>query len=283
MILKGWKDIAKYVGCGLRTAQRWEALGLPVRRPAHRKRSAVVALTKDLDAWARSDPGQGTVTQTSKQTGDASRFQHRILIVDADEKLLITLSTLLGREGYEVRTARDGFEALAVMRDSLPDLLISDLRMPSMSGFELLSVVRRRFPAVSVIAFSGEFTPAMAPDVLCDKYIEKGPNSCTKLVAAVQGLLVRSPLRAQPAKLDKAPVWLPRPINGYAILTCPNCLRSFPLVMRRATVGKDADTACDNCGDEVKYHIDDSDLPIADDLKKINQHLQQRRQKESEN
>jgi hypothetical protein len=36
MILKGWKDIAKYLGCGVRTVQRWEKLGLPVRRPAHR-------------------------------------------------------------------------------------------------------------------------------------------------------------------------------------------------------------------------------------------------------
>lgn len=271
MILKGWKDIAKYLGCGLRTAQRWESLGLPVRRPAHQLRSAVVALTKDIDAWVRSESGQVTVTQSSKQTADLSRFQHRILVADADEKLLITLSTLLSREGYEVRTALDGFEALAVMRDSLPDLLISALQMPNMSGFELLSVMRRRFPGVSVIAFSSEFTSAM--DVLCDQYVEKGPNSRTKLVAAVRGLLARSPLRAQPAKSDVLTLWLSRPINGYVVLTCHNCLRSFSLITRSAVVGKDAATACDYCGAEVKYHIYDSDLPIADDLKKINQIL----------
>ena len=269
----------------MRTAQRWEMLGLPVRRPARGLRSAVVALTKDLEAWVRSEPGQAAGPQTA-HSRKVSQFRCRILIADPDEKFLITLSALLSREGYEVRTALDGFEALAVMRESLPDLLISALRMANMSGFELLSVVRRRFPGISVIAFSGEFTPAMAPDILCDQYIEKVPNSRTKLVAAVRGLLSHSPMRAQPAKLDKAPVWLPKPINGYngyVVLTCPSCLRSSPLMMRSAVIGEDATTACDSCGAEIKYHIEDSALPIADDLRKITQHLRERRQRLIEN
>ncbi|MGE5734164.1 MAG: response regulator [Acidobacteriota bacterium] len=166
---------------------------------------------------------------SSEHKGDASpRFKYRILIADDDEKLLITLSALLSREGYEVRTARDGFEALSIMRDSVPDLLISDLAMPLMSGFELLSVVRRRFPSLTVIVFSGEFTPAVAPVLLCDKHIQKGQNSRTKLVTSVQQL------------------------------TCPSCLRSFPLTTRNAVIRKDSVIACDHCGAEVKYHIDDS-------------------------
>ena len=240
-----------------------------------------MSVRKDIDAWVRNE-SSGRVTPEPK--GDLSRkFQHRILIADSDEKLLIRLATLLTREGYEVRTARDGFEALAVMRDSQPDLLISALRMPNMSGFELLSIVRRRFPSISVIAFSGEFRPTTAPDVLCDQYLENGPSSHTRLAAAARGLLSRTPLRAQPAKFDKAPVWLPTPINGYIVLTCPNCLRSFPLTMRSAVMGEDAEATCDYCGAETKYHIDQSDLPISDDLKKVNQQLRQRRQPESEN
>ena len=172
MILKGWKDIAKYLGCGVRTVQRWEVLGLPVRRPGGRP--TVVVLSDDLDAWVRSESLQAHRHQFSPQNGDVSpRFKQRILMVDDDEKLLIKLSSLLSREGYELRTARDGFEALSAMRDSAPDLLISDLEMPNMSGFELLSVVRRRFPGVSVIVMSDEFTPASAAMVLCDQHIEK--------------------------------------------------------------------------------------------------------------
>jgi CheY-like chemotaxis protein len=273
MILKGWKDIAKYLGTGVRTAQRWELVGLPVRRPSPGRRAAVVALTEDLDSWLRSEPGETGIHKGPEPSDRSPRFKSRLLIADDDEKLLITLSVLFSREGYEVRTARDGFEALSIMRDSLPDVLISDLEMPNMSGFELLSVVRRRFPGVTVIVLSGQFLPgAQNPAVLCDQHIKKGGNSHTKLVASVRDLLSHSPLRAQPAKLDKAAVWLPKPTNGYFLLTCPDCLRSFPIMTRKTVTGKDATVACDYCGTEVKYHVAESDFPIADDLRKINQH-----------
>ena len=51
MILTGWKQIARYLGIGVRTAQRWELLGLPVRRPSSRLRSAVLVNTDDVKAW----------------------------------------------------------------------------------------------------------------------------------------------------------------------------------------------------------------------------------------
>ncbi|HYL95447.1 MAG TPA: response regulator, partial [Terriglobales bacterium] len=65
-------------------------------------------------------------------------------------------SDALQGEGFEVITARNGFEALNVLRGARPDVLITELNLPHMSGFELLSVVRRRFPLLSVIATSGE-------------------------------------------------------------------------------------------------------------------------------
>ncbi len=54
-------------------------------------------------------------------------FRRRMLVVDDDETLLATTAAVLSREGYDVETARDGFEALALLRGGLPDLLISDL------------------------------------------------------------------------------------------------------------------------------------------------------------
>lgn len=53
-LLSGWKEIAKYMHQGVRTVQRWEAIGLPVRRVRATKPSPVIAFTEDLDSWGRS-------------------------------------------------------------------------------------------------------------------------------------------------------------------------------------------------------------------------------------
>jgi CheY-like chemotaxis protein len=66
-----------------------------------------------------------------------------VVIVDDNPELLSVLSEIFNESGYAVRTASDGFAALAAIRDRLPDILLSDLNMPGMSGFELLSIVRR--------------------------------------------------------------------------------------------------------------------------------------------
>src|SRR5215471_1660531 len=56
MILSGWKEIAQYLKCAVRSAQRWERLGLPVRRPYPGRRAAVIADSEDLDSWRRDNP-----------------------------------------------------------------------------------------------------------------------------------------------------------------------------------------------------------------------------------
>ena len=53
MILWGWKEIGKHLGCSVRTAQRWEAQGLPVRRPLPGKHAHVLAESDQLDQWVR--------------------------------------------------------------------------------------------------------------------------------------------------------------------------------------------------------------------------------------
>lgn len=54
MVLSGWKEIAQYLHCGVRTVQRWEAEGLPVHRPSPHKRSHVIAQSEELDRWIRT-------------------------------------------------------------------------------------------------------------------------------------------------------------------------------------------------------------------------------------
>jgi CheY-like chemotaxis protein len=67
-------------------------------------------------------------------------FDYRMLIVVDDAVFCEIADELFSTLGYTVRCADDGFEALAMMKQALPDIIICDLNLPKMSGFELLSL-----------------------------------------------------------------------------------------------------------------------------------------------
>jgi len=67
----------------------------------------------------------------------------RILVVDDQESNLLVVSALLARHGYEVATAANGNEALAILQSQPPDLVLLDMLMPGMDGFELMAEIRR--------------------------------------------------------------------------------------------------------------------------------------------
>src|ERR1700759_3191260 len=102
--------------------------------------------------------------------------KHRILVVDDEPLIRQTLAIMLAEVGYEVATAIDGFDGLLQIKESVPDLIISDLNMPQMSGFEFLSVVRRRFPQIAVIAMSGAYHcgDSVPGGVTADAFYAKG-------------------------------------------------------------------------------------------------------------
>src|SRR5579864_2891254 len=132
-------------------------------------------------------------------------MKHRILVVDDDPGIRQALELLLSCEGYEVSHAEDGLGALREMKKALPDVLVSDLNMPKMSGFELLSVVRRRFPQVSVVASSGAYTGASVPGgVLADAFYPKG-ESYTPLLKTVSALIASAAARVSAHTLESAP------------------------------------------------------------------------------
>jgi CheY-like chemotaxis protein len=182
-------------------------------------------------------------------------FSFRILVVDDEPTILTTASAVLGSKGYEVRTAKDGFAGLAELRRSLPDLIISDLRMPNMSGFELLSIVRRRFPHIPVIAFSGEFNGVAPAGLIADAFFTKGQYTPEQMFHKVAELIEQSPMRPHIAKPDKAPVWIPRNEAGYIIVTCPECLRSFSVPTEEA-YSEVQEAHCIFCDSKVRYLTD---------------------------
>src|SRR5438045_1916485 len=165
-------------------------------------------------------------------------LKHRVLVVDDEESIRSVLAQLLQREGYDVDTAENGFDALLQLKQFLPDVIISDLNMPKMSGFEFLSVVRRRFPKISVIASSGAYGSRAVPTgVLADAFYAKGEDHPDTLLKSVAALIQTSNEQASAHQSGSAPVWIPRngkDSNGipYIVITCTECLRSFPLNVR---------------------------------------------------
>lgn len=98
-----------------------------------------------------------------------------VLVVDDKESIRRSMSSMLEELGYSVRVAKDGHSALREIREQTPDILLSDLKMPGMSGFELLINIRRSFPAIKVIATSGSFSGIeIPPGVLADAFYPKG-------------------------------------------------------------------------------------------------------------
>ena len=195
-----------------------------------------------------------------------ANFHYRLLVIDDEPLNRELLASSLSAAGYEVEVAKDGFAALAQMHGALPDLIISDLKMPNMSGFEFLSIARRRFPQIPTIAVSGEFHPPIEPlGVIADAFLSK-PFSLDELEAKIAELLRDSPPR--PAiKKDRAPVWVPR--NGeYYVITCTECLRSFSIPAEKiARVFRELRTlACIFCDAQVQFIVEEqpeaAGLPI---------------------
>ena len=75
----------------------------------------------------------------------------RILVVDDEENARLALSKILSREGYDVASAGNGYEALNYLRSRDVELIITDINMPEMNGMAFLREVNRNFPACNVI------------------------------------------------------------------------------------------------------------------------------------
>ena len=98
-----------------------------------------------------------------------------LLVVDDAPSIRESLRSVLTEIGYSIRAAEEGFSALIEIQKNTPDTILPDLNMPGISGFEFLSVVRRRFPSIPVIAMSGAFSGDEIPSgVVADGFFQKG-------------------------------------------------------------------------------------------------------------
>jgi len=118
-----------------------------------------------------------------------TEIKANILVVDDEPQITRVLKTSLSSQGYGIRTAADGEEALQMMRDWAPDLIVTDLRMPNMDGLELCRRVRTesRIPII-VLSVKGEETIKVgALDAGADDYVTK-PFSPRELLARVHSV-----------------------------------------------------------------------------------------------
>jgi len=81
--------------------------------------------------------------------------QHTVMIVDDEEKVLTALSRILRKESYSLLTAASGAEALALMAKQPADVVVTDQRMPSMTGIDLLKRVKARYPDTIRMVLTG--------------------------------------------------------------------------------------------------------------------------------
>jgi len=182
---------------------------------------------------------------------------NHIVVVDDNPVIVSSLAEICKEHGYSVRTASDGFTALAAIRERVPELLLSDLNMPGMSGFELLSVVRRRFPAIAVIAMSGAYcNGGVPPGIAADRFYAKGACSIGGLFKMLSELEDRA---ARESTRASVPIWIPaesvdRSDLATMAVGCPECLRTFPLpVLNSATSW--GQRRCPHCQHSLKLAI----------------------------
>ena len=189
--------------------------------------------------------------------------KHEILVVDDDNAVRNSLAMLLKSAGYGVSSAIHGFDALLQLRRTIPTVIISELDLPQMSGFEFLSVVRRRFPRISVVAMSSAYESRddVPGGVTADAFHAKGHTSPEMFLCAVAQLVRTSAALAVCHEREFAPACLPRIGKDsvgipYVMLTCTHCLRSFPLSVPTQDLRKLQETPCLFCLNTVRYVID---------------------------
>ena len=115
------------------------------------------------------------------------------MVVDDSLTMRKVLSRLLEREGYRVVVAKDGMDALQLLQDSLPDLILSDIEMPRMDGFELVRNIRgdsrtANIPLLIISSRTAEKHRSLARELGVNAYLGK-PVQDDELLAQVKALL----------------------------------------------------------------------------------------------
>ncbi|MFW5713864.1 MAG: response regulator transcription factor [Brevefilum sp.] len=123
---------------------------------------------------------------------DTTSRKYRILVVDDERRMVGFIRLNLEQDGFEVIEAYNGTEALERLRDSLPDLILLDVMMPDIDGFEVLRTIREisQVPVIMLTAKGEESDKVKGLELGADDYVTK-PFSPRELVSRVKAVLRR--------------------------------------------------------------------------------------------
>jgi CheY-like chemotaxis protein len=194
----------------------------------------------------------------------------RILIIDDQPLVLAGLVAILEGRGFSCRTAEDGFTALRHFREALPDVILCDLSMPNMSGFELLSIVRREYPQIAVIVISGEYLANFQrPGVLMNAFFTKGQYHPEELIAKINELHLQASSHETIIGAELAPLWMSRQNQTSLIVTCNHCLDSFAIEKSAAAQTGLQSVDCPSCGALVRYAEDSIVMQVLEPIRQV--------------
>ncbi len=132
-------------------------------------------------------------------------MQPKVLIVEDEQSLQETLAYNLAKEGYKVEAVGDGNEALEAARKMQPDLIIMDIMLPGLDGFEVTRILRQEMnvPILMLTARDDEIDRVLGLEIGADDYLTK-PFSMRELIARVKAQLRRVRLIRQEMETETA-------------------------------------------------------------------------------
>ena len=182
-------QIAEICGVHFRTVGRWIDRGdlkgfhLPGRGDRRVKASDLIGFMKQQGMPAPSDDAFSGLSKAVK---------NKILIVDDDPHIVNAFARILRQNGYEIETAHDGFSAGMILSQFRPHLMILDLRMPKMDGFEVIQQIKKangvNNPKILVVSGESEEGLKRALELGAEKVLSK-PTLNEALLNAVEGLI----------------------------------------------------------------------------------------------
>jgi len=131
-------------------------------------------------------------------------FPKTLLIVDDEKSIVALASELFTAQGYNVLTAYDGEQALSVIKSQRVDLLLCDVVMPNLNGWQLASLVRKSYPNIKIQMISGfpdEDHPTTKDDDLLQNLLHK-PFSSVSLIERIQNLNTKSGKLAEKSAVE---------------------------------------------------------------------------------